>query len=74
MAVTPTSIGADLILCMDNGLSSTGAQLIKNRTYSSMKSDAVNDDVYAVAQSLIGLTSKTNISVLRRDTAELIFA
>jgi len=71
MAVTSTSIASDLVLVMDNGVSTSGMPLSKNRTYKSIKTDATDDAVYAVAQSLIGLQSKINNFIQRRNTVEL---
>ncbi len=71
MAVTSTSLSSDLVLVMDNGLSTSGQALSKNRTYKNVKSAATNDDVYAVAGTLIGLQSKANQAIQRRNTVEL---
>lgn len=60
MAVTATSIATDLVLVMDNGVSTSGLPLSKNRTYKSIKTDATDDAVYAVAQALIDIQSKIN--------------
>ncbi|MEA1960477.1 MAG: DUF1659 domain-containing protein [Bacillota bacterium] len=71
MAVTATSLSSDLVLEMDNGTGASGQQLVKNRTYKNVKTSAVNDDVYAIAQSLIGLQDKSNLAIQRKDTVEL---
>jgi uncharacterized protein YaaR (DUF327 family) len=71
MAVTSTSLASDLILVMDNGISSTGQALSQSRTYKNVKASADDADVYAVAEILIGLQSKTNNSIQRKNTGEL---
>lgn len=71
MAVTATSLATDLVLVMDNGIGSSGQALSQNRTYKNIKIDATDDDVYAVAQTLIGLQSKPNNFIQRRNTVEL---
>jgi hypothetical protein len=71
MAVTATSLATDLVLVMDNGIGASGQALSKNRTYKNIKIAATDDDVYAVAQTLIGLQSKTNNFIQRRNTVEL---
>lgn len=71
MAVTATSLTTDLILVMDNGLSASGQALSQNRIYKNVKISATDEDVYSVAQSLIGLQSKTNNAIQRRNSLEL---
>lgn len=71
MAVTTSSLSSDLILVMDDGIGASGQPLSKNRTFKNVKTGANNEDVYAAAQTLIGLQSKTNKAIQRRDTVEL---
>ncbi len=71
MAITSTSLATDLILVMDNGIGASGQPLSKNRIYKNLKSDATDEAVYEVAQTLIGLQSMTNNFIQRRDTIEL---
>lgn len=74
MAVTATPVSSDLILVMDNGIGSSGQALMINRAIRDVKPAAVHADVYDVAQAIIGLQSKTNIAIQRRDYNELINA
>lgn len=71
MAVTATSLATDLVLVMDNGIGASGQALSQNRTFRSIKVNATDDDVYALAETLIGLQSKTNNFIQRRNTVEL---
>lgn len=71
MAVTSHSLASDLVLVMEDGIGASGQPLSKSRIFKNVKTDANNDDVYAVAQSLIGLQSKPNQAIQRRDTVEL---
>jgi len=71
MAVTATNISSDLILIMDNGTGANGQPLSKSRTYRNVKTTATDSDVYDVAQSLIGLQSRTNQSIQRRNILEI---
>ncbi|MEQ8235296.1 MAG: DUF1659 domain-containing protein [Syntrophomonadaceae bacterium] len=71
MAVTATSLTSDLILVMDNGIGSSGQALSINRTFKNVKVAATDQNVYDVAQTLLGLQSGTNISIQRRNTSEL---
>jgi hypothetical protein len=71
MAVTATSLATDLVLIMDNGVGASGQALSQNRTYKNVKIGSTDADVYAVAQNLIGLQSKPNNAIQRRNTVEL---
>ncbi|MEQ8235196.1 MAG: DUF1659 domain-containing protein [Syntrophomonadaceae bacterium] len=71
MAVTATSLTSDLILVMDNGVGSSGQALSINRTFKNVKVAATDQNVYDVAQTLLGLQSGTNNSIQRRNTNEL---
>ena len=71
MAVSTTSLSSDLVLVMDAGTGANGQPLSKNRIFKNVKTSATNEDVYAVAQTLVGLQSKTNNAIQRRDTVEL---
>lgn len=71
MAVTATSLTSDLILVMDNGVGSSGQALSINRTFKNVKVAATDADVYSVAQTLLGLQTKTNNAIERRNTVQL---
>ncbi|MDD2619513.1 MAG: DUF1659 domain-containing protein [Syntrophomonadaceae bacterium] len=71
MALIATPISSNLVLVMDNGTGSSGQQLSIKRTFKSVKSAASNDDLYDVAQDIIGLQGKSNLAVQRQDTVEL---
>lgn len=72
MAVSTNIISTDLVLVMDNGIGASGQQLVKNRSFKKVKPEAANEDIYAVAQNLLGLQDKTNVAVQRRDIVEII--
>jgi hypothetical protein len=71
MAVSSNIVSTDLVLVMDNGIGASGQQL-KNRSFKKVKPEAANEDIYAVAQDLLGLQDKTNVAVQRRDIVEII--
>lgn len=71
MAVTATAISSDLVLVMDNGTGASGQPLSVNRVFRNVKTAASNDDVYSVAESILGLQSKTNNAIQRRNLVEL---
>lgn len=72
MAVSASTVSTDLVLVMDNGTGASGQPLFINRSFKRVKPDASNDDIYAVAQSLLGLQTKDEVAVQRRDIVELI--
>lgn len=71
MAITATPTATDLILVMDNGLGASGQQLTVSRIFGDVKPAASHADFYSVAQSLLGLQSKTNLAIQRRDYNEI---
>ncbi|HWP97970.1 MAG TPA: DUF1659 domain-containing protein [Syntrophomonadaceae bacterium] len=72
MSVTSTPVSTDLVLVMDNGISATGKAQTKDQVFKSVNTLASNDEMYSAAQVLLALQEKTNLSVQRRDTVELI--
>ncbi|HHV16782.1 MAG TPA: DUF1659 domain-containing protein [Gelria sp.] len=72
MAVSANTVSTDLVLIMDNGTGASGQQLFKNRSFKNVKPEAADEDIYAVAQNLLGLQDKINLAVQRRDIVELI--
>ena len=65
MAVLTIPVTSELVLVMDNGIGSSGQQLKKNRIYKYVKTSADNEDVFSVAQTLLDLQEKTNLSIQR---------
>ena len=72
MAVSANTVSTDLVLIMHNGTGASGQQLFKNRSFKNVKPEAADEDIYAVAQDLLGLQDKINLAVQRRDIVELI--
>ena len=67
-AKNPSSLRVKL----DAGLNdSTGKTIVKSRTYSNLKHDANNQDVYDVAQALMALQDYPVIEVLKQDSTTL---
>jgi hypothetical protein len=72
MAVSANIVSTDLVLVMDNGTGDSGQQLFKNRSFKNVKPEAADEDIYAIAQDLLGLQDKINLAVQRRDIVELV--
>ncbi len=49
----------------------TGAPILKTKSYTNVKSDASDDDVYSVANDLAGLQKYTLHEIQRTDRAKL---
>lgn len=71
MAINEIPVATDLVLVMDNGIGASGQQLIINRTFKDVKTNADNEKVYSVANDLVSLQEAAKIAVQRRDTLEL---
>jgi len=71
MAIAANPVSTDLVLVMDNGTGTSGQALSVNRSFKDIKTTAANADLYDVAQTLIGLQSKSTLSVQRRDINEI---
>lgn len=71
MAVVSTPVATSLVLSMDNGLGASGQQLKINRTIHYIKPAAADADIHAVAQGILALQDKTNLSIQRNDSSEL---
>ncbi len=56
---------------LDAGLNEKGNMIVKSKTFSKVKSAAINDDVYDVAASLAGLQELPLVSVRRIDEVEI---
>lgn len=62
MAVSESKETRKLKLELDGGMNGD-KQIIKSKTYSKVKVDAANEDIYAVGTSLAGLQDKTLLKV-----------
>jgi hypothetical protein len=63
--------GSSLKMKFDCGLNDEGKTIVKSRTYSNVKADAVALDVYNVAQTLQSLQKHTLMSVVKQDNTNL---
>ena len=71
MAVTAEPTGSELIIRVEDGMTSTGATRYKNLAYRNIKADATDNDVKAAADQLGDAQSKPVASVLRNNTVAL---
>jgi len=71
MAVEKVPSGVSLKLQFQTGLDGDGDPVYRTKTLSNVKTTAVDQDIYDVAQALIGLMEYTVTSVIRVDSALL---
>ena len=72
MSVITMNNPSSLRVKLDAGLNdSTGNTIVKSKTYSNLKYNANNQDVYDVAQALMGLQDYTVLEVLKQDSTTL---
>ncbi|MDR0880524.1 MAG: DUF1659 domain-containing protein [Clostridioides sp.] len=63
--------GSTLKLTMDCGVDDNGELIKKTRTFSILKSDAINDDILEVVKSLIDLQENELLEIARVDNSIL---
>ena len=72
MSVITMNNPSSLRVKLDARLSdSTGKTIVKSKTYSNLKNDANEQDVYDVAQALMGLQDYDVLEVLKQDSTTL---
>ena len=71
MPVTSSAKDSVLVVTYQIGLSGAGAPILRQRSIPNVKSDAVDQDVYDVAQALYGLQDYPVITVRRDNRFEL---
>ncbi len=74
MAVTSSAQGSVLVATYQTGLSAAGAPVLRQRSFPNVKADALDQDVFDVAQALYGLQDYPLITVRRDDRFELTAA
>jgi hypothetical protein len=71
MAVTKTPIGSTIRLSLVTGLDELGAPILRTTSLSNVKSAAADQDLFDVANALLGLQEYQLNTISRVDTAEL---
>ncbi|WP_425448009.1 DUF1659 domain-containing protein [Dethiothermospora halolimnae] len=71
MALDITNKDSKLRIRFDGGLDDKGKQILKSKTYSKIKPETTDDDIYGVATSLTGLQNLPLMSVTRVNEVEL---
>ena len=71
MPVDVTTVGSRLQLRLQTGFDEDGDPILRTRTFSRIKPDADNDDLFMVAQEFIGLQENDAHAIRRVDEVEL---
>lgn len=71
MAVNAEPTGSELVIRVEDGVTSTGATRYRNLTYRNIKAGATDNDVKAVADLLGNAQTKPVASILRNTTVTL---
>ncbi|AHF07259.1 DUF1659 domain-containing protein [Desulfitobacterium metallireducens] len=72
MAVSKTPVTSSIRLSLVTGLDTQGAPILKQTNLSNVKSNALDQDLFDVANALVGLQEYSVHKIQRLDTAELI--
>ena len=71
MAIQRTTEGSRLQLQFQTGVTGDGKPIVKSRSFSNLKVDAVDENVHAAAEIVAGLQEHTLLVIRRIDTSAL---
>jgi len=71
MAVVSAPKDSVLVVVYQNGLSGSGAPILRQRSFANVKADAIDQDVFDVAQALYSLQQFPVIEIRRDNRFEL---
>ncbi len=71
MAVIKTPIGSTIRLSLVTGTNAQGAPIIKQTSISNVKAAAADQDLFDVANAIVGLQDYALNSITRLDSADL---
>lgn len=71
MAINAVIKETKLKLELDGGLNDKGNQIVKAKTFSKVKTDADNENLFSAAESLAGLQEMPLIGIKRLDEIDL---
>jgi hypothetical protein len=72
MAVVSTPIGSVLVAQYQTGVSGTGSPIIRQKSFTGIKTTAVDQDIYDAAEALFGLLEYPLTGIRRDDRSELV--
>jgi len=71
MAITATNNDSKIKLGLNAGTDENGKEIVKSKTFSKVKADATNEDVYAATTAISNLQTLPLMSVKRINEVEL---
>ncbi len=71
MAVNNVPVGSVLRLQLQTGIDDNGNPIVRNKSLSNVKTDALDQDIFDVAQALVLLQEHILENVMRIDSARL---
>ena len=71
MAVTKNPVNSTIRLSLVIGLNATGGPILRNTSLSNVKTEAIDQDLFDVANALVGLQEYQLNGISRLDTADL---
>lgn len=72
MPVTSTAKDSVLVVSYQTGLSAQGSPIVRQRSFANVKTAALDQDVFDVAQALYGLQQYTLAGVRRDNRFDLV--
>ncbi|MEJ8554636.1 DUF1659 domain-containing protein [Tepidibacter sp. Z1-5] len=72
MAITVIPMTSAIKMKLSLGLDPKGNEIVRTKSFGNVKTDAANDDVYAVAKAIEGMLTGVNVqSIDRADVTNL---
>lgn len=71
MAIISTKNASSIKLSLDYGIDVKGKTIVKSKSFNNLKSDAIDDDIYEVVESIMGLQDFALLKVNRIDNTTL---
>lgn len=68
---TSTKVQTSLVLKFKTGVNKAGKDIIKEQSFSGVKVNAVDDDIYAVADSIGNLLQYPVVQILKSDESAI---
>lgn len=71
MAIISTKNESSIKLSLDCGIDGKGKTIVRSKSFNNLKSDAIDDDIYEVVESVMGLQDFTLLKVNKIDNTTL---
>lgn len=68
---TSTKVHTSLVLKFKTGINKAGKDIIKEQSFSGVKVSAIDDDIYAVANSIENLLKYPVVQILKADESAI---